>query len=806
MSHHTTARIRLVPLALAALLLVVPLAGPLFAGTDSDARLAGLVERLEEKRETHHVPGMAIVVVLDGRVVLARGFGITDLETGDPVTEETLFMIGSTTKAFTSALAAMMVDAGKIGWDEPIATYLPYFDPQVDSEDPDARVTIRDALSHRSGFSRMGVFLTAQGVPPKEVLEVAANAEPYDGFREAFHYNNIMYLASGTATATVAGTDWHKLLHKKIFKPLGMKSSSSISGKTKGTLHPGYAWDEDLAKHDAQPILPIDVAGPAGSIVSNANDMGRWLTFLLGRGEFGGKRLVRRVSLEETWKSNITIAEGVDYGMGWMLREWEGRKVLEHGGNIHGFAAQVALIPEEQLGFALMTNLTATPLQQESLTIVWEALLRKPETGEPVADTAAAADLSIYLGDYLADFGPFQEAIFAVTEKDGALFVNVPGQTNYELKPPNEDGRRPFAMTDTISVTFEADDDGAINMMRMQQGGLNFEIPRHGVEFPQEVDPLELAAYLGTYRSETFKNDVTVLIKNHRLTLDVPGQMAFELHLPDESGRRRFRVRDEMTATFDPAEDGTIESLTLRKDEEVVETMPRTGDPDGEPLPTLDEIIAVRATDERRAAQEAVVPVRVSGPIRFVNAGLVGASVQWSDGERFRNNVDLGKFGWIRTAFTAEHGEIQTHVTPIDPLEGRSLQAAQQAQTVLQALDWREEFEKVQVLKRDKHEDTPVVLIRVVNPGAPGFTLYVDPVTGDVLRFDSAHPVPGLNIDIPITVYLEDYREVEGIRVPFKTTTENAESGRMVIEVNKFEGGVTVCDALFTLADDGDCE
>ena len=805
MSHNPTTQARLALVA-AVLLLAAALPGSSFASAALDARIVDLVERLEEKRETHHVPGMSIVVVHDGRVVLARGFGVTNLDTDDPVTDETLFMIGSSTKAFTATLVAMMVDAGKMRWDEPIATYLPYFDPKVDSEDPDARVTVRDALSHRSGFSRMSMLLTAQGMPPREVLEVAGTAEPYDGFRKAFHYNNIMFLASGTASATVAGTDWHKLLRKRIFKPLGLKSSSSTSGKTKGTLHAGYAWDEDLAKHDVQPILPIDVAGPAGSIVSNANDMGRWLTFLLGRGEFGGKRLLTRASLEETWKSNIALAEGIDYGMGWFLREWEGRKIVEHGGSIPGFGAQVALIPAEGLGFALMTNLTATPLQQESLTIVWEALLGEPEAAERLADTAVTDDLSKYLGDYVADFGPFHDTTFAVTEKDAVLFVDVPGQTNYELKPASEDGRRPFAVTDTISVSFEADEDGTINMMRMQQGGLNFEIPRRGVEFPAEIDTAELAPYLGTYHSKTFNTDVTVLLKNNRLTIDVPGQMAFELHLPGENGRRRFRVRDEMAARFDQAEDGLIASLTLYKGEEVVETMPRTGDPDGEPLPTLDEIMAVRATDERRGAQDAVVPVRVSGLVRFVNAGLVGTSIQWSDGERFREDVDLGKFGWIHTAISSDHGEMQSHVTPIDALEGRYLRTVWQIQMVLQTLDWREDFEKVQVLKRSEHEGTRVVLIRIENSDAPGMTLYVNPSNGDVLRFDAAMPVPGANMEIPITVYLEDYREVEGIRIPFKTTTENAESGRTVVEVETFEARVSVCDALFTLADDGDCE
>ena len=767
-----------------------------------DERVASLVERLEEKREAHHVPGMAVVVVKDGDVILSRGFGATDLENRDPVTAETLFMIGSTTKAFTSTLVGMMVDAGKMDWDEPIATYLPYFDPKVDSEDGKSRVTVRDALSHRSGFSRMSGLLTAQDMPPRDVLEVANRAEPFDEYRRAFHYNNIMYLASGTAAGEVAGSDWHELVRKRIFKPLGMKASSTRSGKTKGTLHPGYAWVEELDKHDPQPILSIEVGGPAGSIGSNAEDMGRWLQFLLADGKVGKKRLVRADTLGETWTPNIDIAGGVSYGMGWMLREWEGRRIVEHGGNILGFGAAVALMPEENLGFALMTNLTATPLQQESLVIVWDALL-----GEPAEEVSAAAaeDLTPYLGDYVADFASFQDVTFTVTEKGGVLFVDVPGQTNYELKPSNEDGRRPFAVTDTIAVSFEAAEDGAVNMMRMHQGGLDFELPRRGVEFPVEVDPTEFSPYLGTYRSEQFQADITARIKNNRLALDIPGQMAFELHLPDENGRRRFRIREKMSVTFDIGDGGKVASVTLRRGDELVEEMPRVGDPSGEPLPTLDAIFAVRATAERREAMAATGPVKVTGPIRFVHAGLTGTSIQWFDGERIRTDLEFGKFGWMRVTLTPDGGQMLTSVTPLDELEGRHLMATRQGLMLVQELDWREAFEKVQVLKLDEIEGTGVVVIRVENPGAPAMTAYVDPQTGDLLRHDMSMPIPGANQEIPVTTYLEDYREVEGLRVPFRTIVENQESGRTVVEVERFETGVKVCDALFSLAGSAAC-
>jgi len=798
-------RSRLAVAVLFLLLASSALVTPALAGSDLDARVTALEERLEAKRQDHHIPGMSIVVVKDGEVVLARGFGVTDLETEAAVDADTLFMIGSTTKAFTSTLVGMMVDAGKMTWDEPIATYLPYFDPDVDSDEEGARVTVRDALSHRSGFSRMAMLLTAQDMEPREVLETANRAEAFDEYRRAFHYNNIMYLAAGTAAAEVAGSDYHKLLTRRILKPLGMKHSASRVAKLKGTLAPGYAWDDELGEHDRQPILPTEIAGPAGSIVSNANDMGRWVQFLLAGGESGGKQLIEESTLEQTWTQNIGIADGIAYGMGWMLREWEGRDFVEHGGNIHGFGAQVALIPEENLGFALMTNLTATGLQQESIGIVWEELLGAPAE-EVALDETGGEDLSIYIGDYTANFGSFKDATFAVTDKDGVLYVNVPGQTDYELKPAGDDGQRPFAVTDTVKVSFETSDDGSVDMMRMHQGGMDFEIPRQGVEFPIEVDLNTLAPYLGKYRSEaTFNTEVSVVVQNNRLAVDVPNQMAFELHLPDEDGRRRFRVRDVMNVTFDVTADGTIESFTLRRGDEVVEILPRTADADETPLPTIEEIMAVRATPERVAAAEALGPIRSSGTVTFVHAGLAGTLTSLSDGDRARIELEFGKFGWIRTTLTREIGEMQTHVTPVDEVEGRRLAAFWQNEIAIQTLDWRDDFETIQVLKRDELDGTEVVLVFLQNPDAPSMTLYVDTTTGDVMRFDSSMPVPGTSAEIPLITRLADYREVAGVRVPFRTISENQESGQTLIQLDKIETGAVTCDALFTLAGEGVC-
>ena len=169
-----------------------------------EQRLDSLVEQLEQQRQAFHVPGMALAVVKDDKVVLTHGFGVTDVETETPVTPETIFAIGSCTKAFTATVVGMFVDEGKISWDDSITDYLPYFTMDINSTEEDAEITIRDLLSHRTGFVRMGLLFGSGKIPREEVLHDATAAEPYAGFREKFYYSNVMYMSAGIAASKVA--------------------------------------------------------------------------------------------------------------------------------------------------------------------------------------------------------------------------------------------------------------------------------------------------------------------------------------------------------------------------------------------------------------------------------------------------------------------------------------------------------------------------------------------------------------------------------------------------------------------------
>ena len=324
------------------------------------------------------------------------------------MTPETIFAIGSSTKAFTSTLVGMLVDEGEMGWDDPITDYLPYFSLDVESDNENAKITIRDLLSHRTGFVRMGLLFASGEIPIEEVLHDAIAAEPWAGVGESFYYSNVMYMAAGVAAGEAAGTDWDTLVAERIFEPLGMASSSTsiINAQEDSRLSLGYLWDEDQQIYEHKPRRNVDNIGPSGSINSNVLDMAQWIRMQLGLGEYNGNRLISEEELRETWTSQIEIAGGVGYGLGWMVREWQGQPVIEHGGNVNGFSAQVALLPESDLGFVLLTNASVSPLPAQSINMVWEALLGewKEDTGED-----ETIDYEPYLGRYHTSFGNSDE-------------------------------------------------------------------------------------------------------------------------------------------------------------------------------------------------------------------------------------------------------------------------------------------------------------------------------------------------------------------------------------------------------------
>jgi CubicO group peptidase (beta-lactamase class C family) len=751
-----------------------------------------LVEQLEQQRQTHHIPGMAIAVVKDDEVILAHGFGIASVEKEMPVTPETIFAIGSSTKAFTSTLVGMLVDEGKMDWDDPVTEYLPYFQMNVESNNESAELTLRDVLSHRTGFTRMGLLIASGQIPIEEVLLDATKAEPYVPFREKFYYSNVMYMSAGVAAGKADGTDWDTLVTERIFEPLGMNSTTtSVTQAEKDSrLASGYLWDEDLQAYEYKPMRNVDNIGPSGSINSNVIDMAQWLRLQLNRGEYEGRRLISEENLRETWTTQIDITENVGYGMGWMIWEWEGQPVIEHGGNVDGFSAQVAMLPESDLGFVLLTNASASPLPPQAINMVWNTLL-----GEEPADDGATEDYEPYIGNYIANFGQFEDEIFTVLVQNDRLAVDVPGQQVFELKEPDEEGKWYFVISNEIAVSFESDENDNVIGMKMYQAGMTFDLPREGVEIAPEIPLDELQKYLGSYRFEELQVTVEVLIQNNRLAIDVPGQMVFELYPPDENDKWVFRVTPDISVSFNETPTGQVDSLTMYEDgEEFI--LPQI---ESKSLPTVAEIMALRDAKGNEAALEAMGNYRIDSTIYSVQSGVRGTVSTYVAGpDKYRADADYGKYGYSHTVLNGDRAWVESSFGPFKELRGQLLEQAKRGHPYVMTSDWRDYFDSIKVLRADILDDKEVYVVELKAGDLPAMTVFVDAVTGDVLLSEIISIQEG-GISIPVTIRSEDFREVHGIRVPSRSISSNEHSGRTIVEDETIETNIQLDDDFFIL-------
>lgn len=356
--------------AAALLLLVlapgVPTPAPAQAPPDP---LTGFDAYVERAREEWNVPGVAVAVVKDDAVVYARGFGVLEAGRPERIDEHTVFAIGSSSKAFTATAVAMLVESGEVRWDAPVTTYLEGFqlhDPWVTRE-----ITVRDLLTHRSGLARGEFMWYASGFDREEVLRRVRFQEPATSFRSRFGYQNVMYLAAGQVIPAVTGTSWDGFVEERILDPLGMdRSSVSVTG-LEGL--PNVASPHTLADGEplAIPYRNIDNVGPAGSINASVRDVAQWVRLNLAEGMYEGTELLSPTTIAELHSpQTIGSAGGTSgppahfrsYGMGWMLQDYHGRKLVHHGGNIDGMTAMVAMIPEEELGLVVLANMNASGL------------------------------------------------------------------------------------------------------------------------------------------------------------------------------------------------------------------------------------------------------------------------------------------------------------------------------------------------------------------------------------------------------------------------------------------------------------
>jgi CubicO group peptidase (beta-lactamase class C family) len=339
---------------------------------------------VESERERFGVPGCAVVVVKGDEVVLAEGFGKRDVDSDLPVTADTLFPIGSSTKTFTSALCATLVDEGKLDFDAPLSSYLPGFALQ----DPIATqlLSVRDCLSHRSGLPRHDlIWYAGDGILTRDdIVARLPHLPPTKPFRQAWQYNNLLYLTAGHLAGKLAGGTYEDGVRNRILTPLGMTRTnfSVVETQADGDHAKPYVRNvgDDIAKQ--VPYASLDLAGPAGNINSCVNELVPWLRTLLGGGLLSDSVLkeLRTPAWPVVPMFDEGVARNVGYGLGLVIEEYRGKRVTHHGGNIDGFSSQVLTVVEDGVGIAVLTNLGASSLRDALPYLILDLL----DDAEPV--------------------------------------------------------------------------------------------------------------------------------------------------------------------------------------------------------------------------------------------------------------------------------------------------------------------------------------------------------------------------------------------------------------------------------------
>jgi CubicO group peptidase (beta-lactamase class C family) len=310
--------------------------------------------------------GLAVTVVKDGKVVFAKGYGVRELGKPEPVDTNTLFAIGSTTKAITSAAVGMLVDDGKVNWDDPVTKYLPWFqlkDPFLTRE-----VTVRDLLTHRAGLVNADVLWYETDLKPEEILRRARFVDIGYSLRSDFIYQNVMYAAAGAVVAAASGMPWEEFIRTRIFGPLGMNGSVPTLAETRS--QPNVASPHDIVNDTTVVIqnVSVDPVAAAGSIWSSVADMGKWARFMLDSGRVNGQRLLKPQTFAELFKPQAILRSAMyptaqlvkphwmTYGMGWFQQDYAGRAMQFHTGSIDGMVAIIGLIPDDRIGVYVLAN------------------------------------------------------------------------------------------------------------------------------------------------------------------------------------------------------------------------------------------------------------------------------------------------------------------------------------------------------------------------------------------------------------------------------------------------------------------
>jgi CubicO group peptidase (beta-lactamase class C family) len=554
--------------------------------------MEGIEGFVTEQLAAWEVPGCAVAAVRDGEVVLASGWGRRDLETELPVTRDTLFAIGSTTKAFTAATVGALVDDRLLEWERPLRDYVPdlrLHDPVVTD-----RVSVVDFLSHRSGLPRHDLaWIGHPGWSRAEVVRRLRFLPLSRDLRESFQYCNLGYMVAGYAVAVLTGTSWEDYLRTRLLTPLGM-DRSNLSADDMGA-DPDHASPYERRQGVIVPVpqRPVTALAPAGAINSCAADMARWLLAQLGGGKLDGQAVMSPDTVARQHQPHMVLPDDQifpastrhAYGLGWLIGRYRDHRLLEHGGGIDGFQTECMLLPDHGVGVAVMTNTSSSlmapviayrvlddllglepfdwfSLFKDRFDAVMTGVREVRNARRVVPDAPLPRPLSAYAGEYEhPGYGTLTITLEDRTLRPrfGTMDISL-AHRHYETF--DLEWHELSDQSQVFPLMFLSDPDGDITALTVP-----FEISVEPLRFDrrpdtQGQDPVVLRRLCGTYTMGPIEI-VVALRDEHMLTATTPGAPPFELE-PGQGLRFGVKGQPGVTAEFELDESGAVVRLVVQ--------------------------------------------------------------------------------------------------------------------------------------------------------------------------------------------------------------------------------------------------
>jgi CubicO group peptidase (beta-lactamase class C family) len=764
---------------------------------DYSKQLQAIEDKVESRRKELGIPGISLVIVKDDQIIYMKGLGYKDFENKIAVTPDTQFAIGSATKAFTALSVLMAMDEGKLSLEDSPKKYLPYFkmyDPETDKN-----IQIRDLMCHASGLNRTDLAMITGKLNRKELIQVAAQAKPTAKLREKWQYQNIMFTAAGEIASTVENKPYNKLIAERIFAPLGMTNSNlSMKQMAKAKDYSfGYDYNFDTKATTKRPFRDIDEIAPAGSINSSARDMAEWLRFVMNGGTVNGKRLVSEKGYAEWVKPQMKIAGTMDYSFGWFLQQWNGLKVVQHGGNIDGFNSLVAMIPEKKLGFVLLTNVSGSSMGSDIMPVIFSNILNEPKN--------EAVKLPLKTMQFMAGKYGTPDRNIEIKIEGEDMFIVVPGQPPYKLIRTAPRTFRAEGLPDGFGAKFSPETGDATELEMIQPQG-NRKLPRlkaDGTATPKTEPKADAAAakeLVGTYVTEM--GNIEIKDADGKVTLNIPGQQPYTLvQKPDGTFSMNPLPADQFSLKAKRDAAGKISAVVVTQPSGVFEFKATTAS--DKPKITADELQQKALAAAGGEANWRKITSRVTEfNMDFENQGVQanGKQYQMAPNKSAAETTftALGKkiaSEW--EFFDGNGGQDVVSFAPGTVYAGKQLDDIRLANDFYSLSNWKTNYKTIEITAVKKVGGEDAYAVTFTPEKGTAFTEYYSTTTFLLLKREGVIPSSTSEQQIPYSVEYSDYREVDGIKVPFKTVNNNIGNGNIVTTIRSVKHNVKIADKTF---------